>query len=32
LPEYLKEKSPGKIVLKNYEDKEFIYPDTAMDD
>ncbi len=31
LPEYVKEKTPGKIVLRNYEDKEFIYPDTATD-
>lgn len=32
LPEYVKEQSPGKVVLRNYENKEFIYPDTATDD
>lgn len=32
LPDYVKSKEPGKIILKNYEDKEFIYPDTASDE
>ncbi|MFH0892586.1 MAG: KamA family radical SAM protein [Candidatus Falkowbacteria bacterium] len=29
LPDYIKAKYSGKVILRNYEDKEFVYPDTA---